>query len=207
MLTVGDYGVIRRAHRDGMSIRAIARQFHRSRWKVLDALASPEPRPYTRTREPQAPKLGPFKSVIDEILAGVRRGGHHGHVFERLTNHALNGRDAGEGRRTMHGADEAHALVPVVDGVHDLAHLVHQASGHDLGSCMCAYENDFGGRVVVSSYSPWNRLGRRPKCRQLAAVFDWLARGRMPMRPDAAGRAWPIVRSGPGRTVVVLLNL
>jgi transposase len=69
MLTVEDYGVIRRAHRDGMSIRAIARQFHHSRRKVRDALASPEPQPYTRKKEPHAPKLGPFKPTIDQILA------------------------------------------------------------------------------------------------------------------------------------------
>lgn len=69
MLTVEDYGVIRRAHRDGMSIRAIARTFHHSRRKVRDALASPEPQPYTRTKEAQAPKLGPLKPIIDQILA------------------------------------------------------------------------------------------------------------------------------------------
>ena len=69
MLTVEDYGVIRRAHRDGMSIRAIARQFHHSRRKVRDALASPEPEPYTRRKEVPAPKLGPFKPTIDQILA------------------------------------------------------------------------------------------------------------------------------------------
>ena len=69
MLTVEDYGVIRRAHRDGMSIRAIARRFHHSRRKVRDALASPEPRSYTRTKEPEAPKLGRFKPLIDQILA------------------------------------------------------------------------------------------------------------------------------------------
>ena len=69
MLTVEDYGVIRRAHRDSMSIRAIARQFHHSRRKVRDALASPEPQPYTRAKEADAPKLGPFKPTIDRILA------------------------------------------------------------------------------------------------------------------------------------------
>jgi transposase len=69
MLTVEDYGVIRRANRDGMSIRAIARTFHHSRRKVREALANPEHRPYTRTQEPQAPKLGPFKPLIDQILA------------------------------------------------------------------------------------------------------------------------------------------
>lgn len=69
MLTVDDYGVMRRAHRDGMSIRAIARTFHHSRRKVREALASPEPQPYTRTKEAQAPKLGPFKPAIEQILA------------------------------------------------------------------------------------------------------------------------------------------
>ena len=69
MLKVEDYGIIRRAHRDSMSIRAIARQLHHSRRKVRDALASPEPQPYTRTKQREAPKLGRFKPVIDQILA------------------------------------------------------------------------------------------------------------------------------------------
>jgi len=68
MLTVEDYGRIRRAHRDGMSIREIARTFHHSRRSVRQALQEAQPRPYTRMREPRAPKLGPFKAVIDQIL-------------------------------------------------------------------------------------------------------------------------------------------
>ena len=67
MLTVEDYGRIRRAHRDGMSVRAIARTFHHSRRKVREALQNPEPRPYTRTRSVHAPKLGPFHPIIDAI--------------------------------------------------------------------------------------------------------------------------------------------
>ena len=57
MLTVEDYAEIRRAHRDGMSIRAIAKQYHRSRRKIREALKAPEPEPYTRTKTPAAPKL------------------------------------------------------------------------------------------------------------------------------------------------------
>lgn len=68
MLTVEDYGKIRRAHRDGMSIRAIARTFHHSRHKVRIVLAQPEPRPYTRSKDPPAPKLGAFKPIIEQIL-------------------------------------------------------------------------------------------------------------------------------------------
>ncbi len=68
MLTVDDYGRIRRAHRDGMSLRAIARTLHHSRRKIREALACPEPRLYTRTKDPPAPKLGPFTPIIDEVL-------------------------------------------------------------------------------------------------------------------------------------------
>ena len=67
MLTVDDYGKIRRAHRDGMSIREIARTFHHSRRKARRVLAEPEPRPYLRSRL-HCPKLGRFHDVIDQIL-------------------------------------------------------------------------------------------------------------------------------------------
>jgi len=68
MLTVDDYGRIRRAHRDGMSIRAIARMLHRSRRKIRQVLAEPEPKPYTRVKEPLCPVLGPYQAIINEIL-------------------------------------------------------------------------------------------------------------------------------------------
>ena len=69
MLTVDDYGKIRRAFRDGMSIREIARTFGHSRRKIRAVLAQAQPRPYTRSQPPPAPILGPFHAVIDTILA------------------------------------------------------------------------------------------------------------------------------------------
>jgi transposase len=63
-----DYGAIRRARRDGMSIRQIARTFHHTRRKIRRVLAESEPRPYIRTNERPAPILGPFHPVIDQIL-------------------------------------------------------------------------------------------------------------------------------------------
>ena len=69
MLTVDDYAQIRRAYRDGMSLRAIARTFHHTRRTIRRALQDPEPKPYTRTGPPAAPKLDPVKALIDEILA------------------------------------------------------------------------------------------------------------------------------------------
>ncbi|MFL5862337.1 MAG: IS21 family transposase [Solirubrobacteraceae bacterium] len=64
-----DYGNIRRAHRDGMSIREIARAFGHSRRKVRQVLAEAQPRPYTRRQPPPAPVLGPFHAAIDAMLA------------------------------------------------------------------------------------------------------------------------------------------
>lgn len=68
MVTVDDYGAIRRAHRDGMSIRQIARQFRHSRKTIRHALQHADPHPEPLTRNRPAPKLGPFHSVIDQIL-------------------------------------------------------------------------------------------------------------------------------------------
>jgi transposase len=69
MLTVNDYGRIRRAHRDGMSIREIARQFHHSRRKVREVLRGQgQPRLYSQRQNQAAPRLGPFHERILEIL-------------------------------------------------------------------------------------------------------------------------------------------
>jgi len=69
MLTVEEYGRIRIAHRDGMSIRQIARRFGHSRRKIRHVLQESEPRPYTLRKDRPAPRLGPYKALIDQILA------------------------------------------------------------------------------------------------------------------------------------------
>ena len=49
MLTVDDFTRIRQAHRDGMSVRAIARTFHHSRRKVREVLTGIRiKKPYAR---------------------------------------------------------------------------------------------------------------------------------------------------------------
>ena len=67
MLTVDDYGAIRRARRDGQSIRRIARELGLSRITVRKALKQPQP--VAKDRDRPAPKLGPFQAAIDQILA------------------------------------------------------------------------------------------------------------------------------------------
>jgi len=85
MLTVDDYTRLRQAHRDGMSIRAIGRTFHHSRRKVREVLMHPEPKPYTRSGEPAASKLGAFHPIIQQILADDEQAPpKQRHTFRRI---------------------------------------------------------------------------------------------------------------------------
>jgi transposase len=68
MRTVDDFAAIRRAHRDGLSIREIARKLGVGRDTVRKALNHPEPQPYTLDRPRPAPAFGPFREVVDAIL-------------------------------------------------------------------------------------------------------------------------------------------
>lgn len=69
MLTLDDYGAIRRAFRDRMPIKQIAEVFGHSRNTIRKILRQSEPNPLPQTRNRQAPVLGPLHAVIDQILA------------------------------------------------------------------------------------------------------------------------------------------
>jgi transposase len=89
MVNVDDYLRIRLLHRDGLSIRQIARRLGHGRETVKKALASPSPPGYTRKRPAACPKLGPFTPFIDQILAAdvdaPRKQRHTAmRLFERL---------------------------------------------------------------------------------------------------------------------------
>jgi transposase len=68
VLTVDDYGAIRRARRDGMSIRQISRQFGHTRKTIRHVLGHADP-PAAATRDRNAPILGSVEPIIDRILA------------------------------------------------------------------------------------------------------------------------------------------
>ena len=98
MLTVDDFGRIRRAHRDGMSIREIARRFHHSRWKIREVLrGAGQPESYRRRCRQSAPKWGPFHDLILQILtedesAPPKQRHTAMRIFERLRDeHAYEG--------------------------------------------------------------------------------------------------------------------
>jgi transposase len=90
MLKVEDYGRIRRAHRDGMSIREIAQSFGHSRRKIREALAQAEPRPYTLSLpRPRRVLSATHQQWIDATLAAdeqaPRKQRHTAtHLFRRL---------------------------------------------------------------------------------------------------------------------------
>lgn len=143
-------------------------------------------------------------------LTGVKVGERFsGDVIERLTDHLMNGRYAGDERKAL--GDRGHgiySLVAVVEGVGDLAHLIDH-DGTDRGSCLSTYINDLGGRVAVSSYAPWQRLGRGAVRHRLLAVTDWLSNGRLPAIIEPMVRVVPLVRKSEDdqRVAVVLLNV
>ena len=69
MLTVDHYARIRQLRRDGLTIRQIAEQLNHSPKTILKALANPEPVPAPRPEPRPAPTFGPFREVVDAILA------------------------------------------------------------------------------------------------------------------------------------------
>lgn len=89
MVKVDQYLQIRLLHRDGLSIRQIARQLGHGRDTVKKALVEATPRPYTRSKPTVYPKLGPFLGVIDQILkddeSAPRKQRHTARrIFQRL---------------------------------------------------------------------------------------------------------------------------
>ncbi len=72
MLTVDDYGAIRRARCDGKSIRQIASEFDHSRNTIRKILKQAEPNPLPSTRDRLAPRLGPVQAFIDQASATTR---------------------------------------------------------------------------------------------------------------------------------------
>ncbi len=134
MLTVDEYGEIRRAHRDGMSIREIARRFHHSKRTVRKALARSEPAPYQRKQPWAKPKLGPFVVHIEAMLAAdeqaPRKQRHTAaQVFRRLqAEHGYRG-SYDQVRRFLSGQRRARqeTFVPLV---HDPGRRVEVDFGH-----------------------------------------------------------------------------
>lgn len=113
MLTVDNFGRIRWAHRQGMSIRGIAQNFRNSRRSVRNSIRRAEPTPYTLKVDRPVPKLGAFRALIDQLLADDEQAPRPGGVVRRGA-----GRRVESGLETPAGPDGfGHLIVDGEDGV------------------------------------------------------------------------------------------
>jgi hypothetical protein len=140
-------------------------------------------------------------------LTGVKPGEWVDHCYELLTEHPLNGDGAGDGRRSF-PRDRAVPLTATSSGVSFPSEARRQNDDGLLGPCLSVFENKQGGRVAVSTYAPWEQLGRAAKRRQLLNVAAWLTAGQTPIRIDENVRVVPFVRRNKSgqKVAAVLLN-
>jgi hypothetical protein len=113
-------------------------------------------------------------------------------VIERLNAHPLNaaGRDSRRDPRPAYcptTPSSSYLLEPSSPQTSELARLVNY-NGGDLGCGMTAFENDLGGRVVVSGYYPWAYLHTLAKATQMKSICRWLTRERMPAVAESYAR-------------------
>jgi transposase len=153
MLTVDDYGAIRRAHRDGMSIKRIALQFEHSRNTIRKILGQAEPNPIPQSRNRAAPLLGPFHPMIDQILkddetAPPKQRHTAAQLFRRLqAEHGYRGGYAQVQRYVLrHGRRERETFVP-------LGHLPGQRLEADFGHIHVDFPE--GRRLIPFLVTTW----------------------------------------------------
>jgi transposase len=153
VLTVDDSGAIRRARRDGKSIRQIASEFDHSRNTVRKILKHPEPNPVPPTRDRPAPLLGPVRPVLDQILrddegAPPKQRHTAAQVFRRLRDeHAYRG-GYGQVRRYLlkHRRRHQETFIP-------LGHLPGRRLEADFGHIHVDFPD--GRRLVPFLVTAW----------------------------------------------------
>jgi transposase len=150
---VDDYGAIRRARRDGKSIRQIASEFRHSRNTIRKILKQAEPNPLPSTRDRFAPRLGPVQAVIDQVLiddeiAPPKQRHTAAQLFRRLRDeHAYRGGYA-QVQRYLHTHRRRHqeTFIP-------LAHLPGQRLEADFGHIHVDFPE--GRRLVPFLVTAW----------------------------------------------------
>jgi len=132
-------------------------------------------------------------------------------TYARLTNDPLNGVHAGTAHDVHQLIPEAFrtpdVLEPLSTEVRVLAQLVDYRQNLK-GTCMTAYENKLGGRVVVVGYAPWWFIQSSNKRFQTIQAMDWIAKDQLPVRIEETCALAPFARINQEGTrgVVVLLN-
>ena len=148
-----------------------------------------------------------------EHLTGVRLAQRLDNgLMERFTDDPLNGPAACEFRdaRIEFWGDASglgDVLEPTASGVRVLT-TIEDYFNRPRGPGMTAFENELGGRVVVTGYAPWIFLHSVGKRLQLQNVADWISRDAMPVRVEEAVRLVPVARLSADRRrgAVMLVN-
>ncbi len=167
MLTVEEYCKIRIAHRDGMSIRQIARRFNHSGRKVRRVLAESEPRPYTLREDRPAPRLGPYKALIEQILAedeqAPRKQQHTAaKLYRRLRDEHGYAGGYDQVRRYVGRLERvpSDGFTVLVDYAHTDDIILLAGKGHETYQIIGAKKFDFSDKeVALACLRPQQRLG------------------------------------------------
>jgi hypothetical protein len=126
---------------------------------------------------------------------------------EVLARHPLNGRFAGWSRdcRQSFWPERAYRFRTINADAEVLATMINYAD-RDLGTCMTAYTNELGGRVVVLGYFPWSQIHSLAKASQMKSICTWLSRGRLPALSESFAKVvvWCRQSSGERKGIVVL---
>jgi hypothetical protein len=120
------------------------------------------------------------------------KAGESARGVEVLTHHRFNEKHAGDGRRPVWMMSGV-VLQPQNDEVQQLS-FIQTVDGKNAGCCLSAYENEWGGKVTVAGYFPWEDMGRVGKRTQLLNLADWLSNNEMPLRINSFVRVLPLIR-------------
>jgi len=129
-------------------------------------------------------------------------------AVEVFTDHPINGLYKGRQRdcRQSFWFKPAYSLEPVASGVQVLSEM-SDYRGRPLGPCLTAYENEFGGRVVVAGYYPWFLIHNQSKSTQVKRICAWLSRDRLPVVVESFAKVVVWARGEPDEDpVIVVLN-
>jgi hypothetical protein len=155
-----------------------------------------------------APALLTIQNLGLGELAGVQvRGSIERDAAELILPGKINGCSVETRRdcRQSFWGGSAYVLEPTAQGVCVLGEL-EDYGDEGLGITMTAFENELGGRVVVSGYRPWFLVHSRSKSNQLKHVLSWLSRGGMPAMVEDFAKVvvWARGRDGVPSSLVLL---
>lgn len=144
-----------------------------------------------------------------EHLTGVAPTESYEHdASEILTDHLMNGGGALRMRdcRQSFWPETAYRLDPLSNETFVLSEL-RDYDGDNMGPCMTGYQNELGGRVVVSGYYPWTLVHNLGKSAQLKSVLSWLSRDSLPVVVEDFAKVAVWARGKDGKpSAIVLFN-